>query len=288
VDPSTCVLTCVGAIDNLSVILADHPLSDCIKTDAPLSSESLRILNAPPDASNPLVPDMLTPARRTVGIVSFVSYVRPDIQLAFKVLSRCTNERRLTVYAWREIRRMAAYLVSTKHLGLTLRRTNGLLTSYVDSSLANGPEGRSWGGFAMRFESDDLVSGCFDTKCSLPNTVTEATGASELHQAVRAMKAVMGYRILLKELGFAPTGATPINTDARVLIDGTRCRKVSNESKWMSVRYAMTRRAEEVNAIHFQKFPTALDFSDIVTKPLTGQLFRRLRAAVLGLPPDET
>jgi hypothetical protein len=65
---------------------------------------------------------------------------------------------------------------------------------------------------------------------------------AELHQAVRAMKAVMGYRILLKELGFAPTGATPINTDARVLINGTRC-KVSSESKWMSVRYAMTRRA---------------------------------------------
>ena len=60
----------------------------------------------------------------------------------------------------------------------------------------------------MRFESDDLASGCFDTKCSLPNTVTEATGASELHQAVRTMKAVMGYRIL-KELGFAPHRCHP-------------------------------------------------------------------------------
>ena len=87
----------------------------------------------------------------------------------------------------------------------------------------------------------------------------------------------------LKELGFAPTGTTLVNTDARVLIDGTRCRKVSTESKWMSVRYAMARRAEEVEAIHLNKCPTELNFSDIVTKPLTGQLYPRHRAAVLGL-----
>ena len=41
----------------------------------------------------------------------------------------------------------------------------------------------------------------------------------------------MGFRILLKELGFAPAGPTLVNSDARVLIDDTRCRKVSNESK---------------------------------------------------------
>ena len=94
----------------------------------------------------------------------------------------------------------------------------------------------------------------------------------------------MGFRILLKELGFAPAGATLVNTDERVLIDDTRCRKVSNESKWMSVRYAMARRAEEVEAIQLNKCPTELNFSDIVTKLLTSQLFRRHRAAVLGLP----
>ena len=38
------------------------------------------------------------------------------------------------------MRRMAAYLNGTRHLGLTLRSSNGQLTAYVDSSLANGPE----------------------------------------------------------------------------------------------------------------------------------------------------
>ena len=55
-------------------------------------------------------------------------------------ISRCVNERRLTVYAWRGMRRMAAYLNGTRHLGLTLRSSNGQLSAYVDSSLANRPE----------------------------------------------------------------------------------------------------------------------------------------------------
>ena len=93
----------------------------------------------------------------------------------------------------------------------------------------------------------------------------------------------MGFRILLKELGFAPSSSTVIHTDARVLIDGTRCRKVSNESKWMSVRYAMARRAEEINAIFLVKCPTESNMSDILTKPLTGQPFARHRCAILGL-----
>ena len=93
----------------------------------------------------------------------------------------------------------------------------------------------------------------------------------------------MGFRILLKELGFAPSSSTAVHTDARVLIDGTRCRKVSNESKWMSVRYAMARRAEEVQAILLTKCPTACNMSEILTKPLTGDTFIRHRSGILGL-----
>ncbi len=51
----------------------------------------------------------------------------------------------------------------------------------------------------------------------------------------------------------------------------------------MSVRYAMARRAEEINAIFLTKCPTESNLSDILTKPLTGQPFARHRCAILGL-----
>jgi hypothetical protein len=85
-------------------------------------------------------------------------------------LARFVNERRFTRNAWREIRRLAAYLIATRDIGLTLSRTEGALTAFVDSSLNNGPDGRSYGGFALQFSGPHKRSGSFMTCCSLPNT----------------------------------------------------------------------------------------------------------------------
>jgi hypothetical protein len=151
VDPHTCILTCTASIDQLSALLAEHPLDPCIKFDVPLASDALTKLRPPPCPSNPLLLDYVTPARRIIGLTSFVSAVRQEVVLPFKVLASHVNERRLTVFAWRETRRLAAYLVGTRDMGLTLTRTGGTLTAYTDSSLGNGPDGRSWGGFALQF-----------------------------------------------------------------------------------------------------------------------------------------
>jgi len=120
--------------------------------------------------------------------------------------------------------------------------------------------------------------------CNLPSTVCDSSGAAELFQSVRCTKAILGFCIFLRELGFPPDGPTSVFTDARVLIDGTRCRRVSTESKWVAPRYAMIRRAEKSSAITLIKHPTAENFADITTKPLTGAPFSKHRASILGIP----
>ena len=49
--------------------------------------------------------------------------------------------RRLTNDTLREIRRLVASLIGARNFGLTLIRTNGVLTAYMDSTLNNGPYG---------------------------------------------------------------------------------------------------------------------------------------------------
>jgi len=148
----TCILTCTSSIDQLKLILADFPLESNLSHDCPIAHDALkRLLDIPDPASNPLVLEHLHSARRIVGLTNFVSSIRNEVIFAFKVLSRFVNERRITRYAWREIRRLAAYLGHTRDLGLVLSRTGGTLTAYVDSSLNNGPDGRSYGGFALQF-----------------------------------------------------------------------------------------------------------------------------------------
>ena len=80
---------------------------------------------------------------------------------------------------------------------------------------------------------------------SLPSNTTGASGHSELTQIARATTAVIGMRIYLRELGQGHLVAKPteVHTDAQVVLDGTRCRRVSYASKWICTRYAMVRQA---------------------------------------------
>ena len=94
--------------------------------------------------------------------------------------------------------------------------------------------------------------------------------AAELFQASRAVKDVIGMRLLYRELGATQTAPTPLRTDAKVLVDGARCQKVSQESKWVATRYAMVREAQEDGSLVLVQWPTAENAADLFTKPLMG------------------
>jgi len=74
-----------------------------------------------------------------------------------------------------------------------------------------------------------------------------------------------------------------LHTDAKVLVDGARCRKVSKEMKFVATRYAMARKLEADGATVFVKIDTEKNGSDLLTKPLAGRTFVCHRAAILGL-----
>ena len=79
-------------------------------------------------------------------------------------------------------------------------------------------------------------------------------------------------------------GPTPVYTDARVVIDGTHCRRVSREAKSVCVLYAIVRQAEIDGVIEMRKCDTADNIADIFTKPLTGVLFARAEDSIMGIP----
>jgi hypothetical protein len=216
-DLDSCSLSSDGAIESLKTLLLTYPHDARSSTDFPLAGDSLPKLRLGATPDNPLLTDMLTPARRFMGIICFVVNVRPDALFASKVLARYTNESRLTVYAWSEIRRLAAYLVSTCTIRLTLHRTSGTLVAFVDSSLVNADDSTSWGGFSLAFSS------------STPNSVTEATDVAELHQAIRVTKVVIGARILLRELHTRTHRRHQLPQGHQRFIDARDARKASRK-----------------------------------------------------------
>ena len=76
---------------------------------------------------------------------------------------------------------------------------------------------------------------------------------------------------------------TPLHTDAKVVVDAIRNKRVSSEAKWVAPRYAMVRKAVEDHAVEIRKVDTRANRADLFTKPLVGPIFVEHRAAVLGL-----
>ena len=281
VDESTMEITCTGAIKALAQLLLDHPLPAGMHASCPLSPESLTALGSE-ELKNALAADdpILHVSRRLGGIAAFVvTTVRADSYTSFSIIAKNLNPQRLTTTAWRELLRLCHYLVATIDMPLTLRKSNGQLIGYVDSSLCNLRGSRSLGGHVLLEEG----SGAVLWRSSPSPRTFDASGAAELFQASRAVKGVIGMRLLYRELGATQTAPTPLRTDAKVLVDGARCQKVSQESKWVATRYAMVREAQEDGSLVLVQWPTAENAAGLFTKPLTGEAFTRHRAIVLGL-----
>ena len=62
---------------------------------------------------------------------------------------------------------------------------------------------------------------------------------------------------------------------------------MTKSTRWLAVRYAMLRWAEKCRTIRLAKTASAGNCGDIMTKCLTGPVFFRHRATVLGLVWDE-
>ena len=278
-------------MQNLAGLMADCPLPRGMVDTHPLGTDGFAQLDAPVSATNPVIVELLEKAQRITGTVAFIVLkVRVGDSFAFCALSRYVNAKGLTAVVWRELRRMAHHLLATQDIPLTFTRIGdgARLEAIVDSAQNNGgmPERRSFGGYALRIgHLDGRHSAPIAWAVSLPANTTGASGHSELTQIARATSAVIGMRIFLRELGqgHLVDGHTRVFTDAQVVLDGTRCRRVSNASKWMCTRYAMVRQAEENGAAIPTKCASELNDADIFTKPLTGAAFARAQASIMGL-----
>ena len=285
-------ISCRKVTANLASLLGSHPLPRGMTIAVPLGSDALRKLEEPASDKNPLLPNMLDPGRRILGTGAFITNRQYFAGLfAFSTLARYMSEGRLTHNVWLEVIRFGHHLVSVGDMPLTFTRIGkgARIEAYADSSMASPEPGcRSPGGYLIRLgHPDGRSSGPLAASSQLPRKVMTATGGSELEQLARATKAIIGLRIYLREIQqpHLVAGPSPIFTDAQAVLDGTHCRRVSRESKWVCINLALIRQAEGDGAIIAVKCPTENNIADILTKPLSGPSFTRAQRMIQGHPP---
>ena len=181
--------------------------------------------------------------------------------------------------------RIARYLLETVDLALTLRpaehHVDEPLCCFSDSSHGNAPEGRNYAGFVIMSTGGGALSWC----TGAPRPSDDSPGAAELRMIVAAYKRILGLRTLLADLnlGLEPVGPTPLYTDSKSVADGQACERIDKNSRWMASRYAMVRWGIECGTVELLLEKGTGNCADIFTKALTGEVFVRHRAVVLGL-----
>jgi len=291
--PSTIELTCVGVIKSIQQLIAAHPAPGGRVHATPMPADAPRRLltETDPEDGSP-GPEIISLARSVGGAVGFVTtHVRAEGYFPYCALSRYMGPR-LTWYAFKLLIRLGHYLVSTMDMPLVIYSSprprisgawgsEGVFEVFCDSSHGNAPDGSSHGGFVLM----NRGGGALAWKCRAQALATDSPGAQGLLMTTLAYRWTLSLRMLLAdlEIGAELVDPTIIWTDSQILLDGTRCERLGKSSRWLAARYAMIRFGIQCGAITARKQEGAENVSDIVTKLLTGALFAKHRATILGL-----
>lgn len=202
--------------------------------------------------------------------------VRPDILLATSFLS--TRVTVATDQDKRKLDRVLKYLNGTAEIGLVLQFGAGMtLLNYIDAAFAVHADYKSHTG-----AGSTLGGGLFDCKSIKQRLVTKSSTEAELVGVSDYLSEVIHKREFLKEQGYRMEPAVLFQDNLSTIAMANNGRSSSDRTRHVNIRYFFIKDRIEAREIEVQHKPTAEMIADILTKPLQGELFRKLRAALLN------
>ena len=228
------------------------------------------------DDSKPLSKsDKETFHSRVAKLLYLAKRSRPDILLAISFLT--TRVQSPNVKDMEKLDRVLAYLLETRDLTLTLGiRGVVQLQSYIDASFAPHRDGKSHTGAIW-----SLGIGTFYAGSSKQKIVTKSSWEAELVAFSDQMSEVLGVQQFLADLGFQITPVIHQDNTSTILSTANGS-GASNRTRHVNIRYFWTTQYIDDGTVTVEYTPTGEMIADILTKPLQGELFRRLRALLLG------
>jgi histone deacetylase 1/2 len=231
----------------------------------------------------PLSAADITKYRSVVGALQYLTLTRPDI--AFSVNKVCQFLQAPTDVHWIAVKRILRYLRHTSALGLFIQRSSSLLFSgFADAGWAGCPNDRRSTGGHVVFLGGNLVAWSSRKQPTVSRSSTEA----EYKSVANATAEIMWIQRLLHELGVflsrAPTlwcdnlGATYLSVNP----------VFHARTKHIEVDYHFVRERVAQKALHIRFISTHDQLADVLTKPLSTQVFVRFRHNLnMALPcPD--
>jgi hypothetical protein len=202
---------------------------------------------------------------------------RPDLLTAVSFLT--TKVQKSTLDDWKKLERVGCYLNGTRELKLTLEPDKTVtIATYIDASYAVHVDGKSHTG-----EAHTLGKGVHRWGSRKQSIVTKSSTEAEVVGWSDTISPAVGSRMFLMYQGYN-VGPVVVHQDNKsAIILANKGRSTSSRTRHIAIRYFFIKDLiyrGEVKVVHTG---TEDMIADYFTKPLQGELFRRMRNLIMNI-----
>lgn len=269
----TCVLTMSNYIEEL---IKDSVVTSLAKTPAganlfDVNDESLKLSSTRSEKVHSIVASLLYLATRT----------RPDILLP--VVFLCSRVSISTEDDDNKLLRILAYLNATKDLPYILGKKGDpvVINCYADASFAVHKDFKSHGSILM-----SCGHGFVWCKCAKQKLVTKSSTEAELVTLSDAVSMSAWAIQFLKGQGYE-VKANLFQDNLSTIALASNGRSTSDRTRHINIRYFFIKQYLDNGTMIVQHCPATDMIADILTKPLQGYEFIKMRNLLMGHAKDE-
>jgi hypothetical protein len=213
---------------------------------------------------------------RVAKLLYVAQRARPDILTAVAFLT--TRVKRCTSEDEEKLDRVLKYLNGTPSLGLKLKTDQDLtLFAYVDASFAVHEDMKSHTGAMMT-----LGKGPIYVSSKKQGLMTKSSTESELVGMSDVLPQVLWTRDFLMEQGYEVPPAIVYQDNTSTITLAAKGHSRSARTRHIGIRYFFVKDRVDRGEVRIVHMPTEEMIADIMTKPLQGGLFRKMRAWLMG------
>jgi hypothetical protein len=217
---------------------------------------------------------------KTVAQLLFAAIrARPDILLP--VIFLTSRVTRATEEDAKKLRRVLRYLNGCPELGITLGADKAgeiKIYTYADASYGVHPDGKSHSGILM-----SLGRGPINVKTATQKINTKSSTEAELVTLSDASSKTAYQCNFMESLDFKITPAVIYQDNMSTMALAYNGRSNSDRTKHIKLRYFFVKQYLDSGEFVLTHCPTDLMIADILTKPLQGEHFARLRDLLMGI-----
>ena len=201
---------------------------------------------------------------------------RPDVSVAVNFLTRRVLQP--TTVDWKKLERVVGYLKRTKDLGLRLNSLEDLCVyGYADASFAIHHDYKSQSGLFIT-----CGQGALYVKSNVQKLNTKSSSESELVALSDGSGQVLWTRDYLIFQGYELGPAVIYQDNMSTISLIKRGNPASEKTRHINIRYFFLKDRIESGEVKIEYMNTNNMIADVLTKPLQGAQFAKLRDALLG------